>query len=187
MPSRVGQLLVASPKLVDPSFARTVTLIVEHSEESGALGLVLNRPTETRMADAWESALGGLGGPCEHDGLIFQGGPCEGPLMAMHTHAERSQFTPVEGVQVTADKEDLEWLMANNREPMRCFVNYSGWGPSQLEAEIETASWLLVPASARDVFLEPGRLWAELLRRIDPVQAALALNPRIRPSDPRHN
>ncbi len=184
MESRAGQLLIASPKLLDPNFARTVTLIVEHGE-SGALGLVLNRRTETRMNEAWEQVSDA---PCEHRGWVYRGGPCEGPLMAVHTHSERSQFEPLPGVHVTADREDLEWLMAADAGPMRCFVGYAGWGAGQLEVEVETSSWLLVRADETEVFDRAAEgQWAALLRRVDPAQAALALNPRIVPSDPSHN
>ncbi len=115
--------------------------------------------------------------------------------MAMHTLEEHSQFEPLPGLHVTADRDDLEWLMANHHGPMKCFVGYAGWGPGQLEAEIETSSWLLARAEV-DAVLEAGddegpersaARWASLLRLVDPVQAALALNPRIVPSDPSHN
>lgn len=183
MESRAGQLLIASASLQDPNFARTVTLIVEHTED-GTLGLVLNRPTTTLMRDAWSHVSAS---PCHHEGWVHHGGPCEGPLMAVHQHAGKGQYEPLEGVYVTADAEDLTWLMEHNEESMVCFVGYAGWAAGQLEAELETGSWLLWPADHEQVFSADERQWLELLRRVDPVQAALVLNPRIRPSDPSMN
>src|ERR1700681_3550194 len=66
-----GQFLVASRELLDPSFARSVVLLVQHSEE-GAMGLVVNRPTKTTLAEAWKQVSEA---PCPMNGLIYLGGP----------------------------------------------------------------------------------------------------------------
>src|ERR1700761_360810 len=80
-----GKVLVASAELLDPNFARSIVLIVQH-DENGAMGLVLNRPLETTVAEAWTqvSAV-----PYPNNDTLFQGGPCEGPLMVVHREAER--------------------------------------------------------------------------------------------------
>ena len=83
MKSLQGQLLIASPKLFDPNFFRSVILLVQHGE-NGALGLVLNRPLEMTIANAWEQVSEM---PCEATGFLHQGGPCDGPLMVLHTDA----------------------------------------------------------------------------------------------------
>ena len=75
-----GHFLVASRELLDPNFARSVVLIIRHSEE-GAMGLVLNRPTKTSVSEAWKQVSEA---PCPTTGLIHLGGPCRGPLMAIH-------------------------------------------------------------------------------------------------------
>ena len=78
MPEKLiqGQLLIASSRLMDPNFVRTVILLVRYGDD-GALGLVLNRPLETSVKEACEKVLET---PCNADGNLFQGGPCEGPL-----------------------------------------------------------------------------------------------------------
>src|SRR5687768_5273835 len=81
MKSLQGQLLIASPKLFDPNFFRSVVLLVQHTD-AGALGLVLNRPLEMTINDAWGQVSET---PCDATGFLHQGGPCEGPLMVLHT------------------------------------------------------------------------------------------------------
>src|SRR5205814_2997514 len=83
MKSLQGQLLIASPKLFDPNFFRSVVLLVQHTE-NGALGLILNHPLEMTIANAWEQVSEM---PCEATGVLHQGGPCDGPLMVLHTEA----------------------------------------------------------------------------------------------------
>ena len=75
-----GQFLVASRKLLDPNFVRSVVLLVRHSDE-GAMGLVINRPTKTTVAEAWRQVSEA---PARREALIHLGGPCRGPLMAVH-------------------------------------------------------------------------------------------------------
>src|SRR5438876_10549654 len=76
-----GQLLLATVKLVDPNFARAVVLMVQH-DENGAMGLILNRPLETTIQEVCSQQLDLT---CAVDGPLHLGGPCEGPLMILHT------------------------------------------------------------------------------------------------------
>src|ERR1700720_344277 len=85
-----GQLLLASSRLADPNFARAVVLMVSHGEE-GSLGLVLNRPLEMTVKEACEQVLETT---CEIDDALHQGGPCEGPLMVLHTQMPALQLEP---------------------------------------------------------------------------------------------
>src|SRR5437660_1340859 len=103
MKSLQGQLLLASSRLPDPNFARTVILMVRHGEE-GALGLVLNRPLETTVHEACSEVLET---PCAAEGFLYQGGPCEGPLMALHTNADASDMDVIEGVYFTTEREKM--------------------------------------------------------------------------------
>src|SRR4051795_298785 len=95
MKSLQGQLLIAAPKLRDPNFFRSVVLLVQHDEQ-GSLGLVLNRPLEVSIRAAWKQLSSTS---CEIDGNLYQGGPCEGCLMALHTDVEASDMEVTEGVQ----------------------------------------------------------------------------------------
>ena len=107
MDSLQGKLLIASPRLLDPNFARAVVLMVQHGEE-GALGLVLNRPLETSVSDLFEQVLGA---PTAAEGVLHQGGPCKGPLMVLHTHEEAADLTVRDGVYFSTEREKIESLI----------------------------------------------------------------------------
>jgi putative transcriptional regulator len=80
MDSLRGQLLLASRRLADPNFFHAVVLMVQHGED-GALGLVINRPLEVTIKQACDDSLEMV---CETEGILHQGGPCQGPLMVLH-------------------------------------------------------------------------------------------------------
>jgi len=185
MPNRQGQLIIALPDLVDPNFHQTVTLMIQH-DAGGALGLTLNRPADLTLKQAW-AQIDEATTPCHQVGRIHLGGPCPGPLMLLHTHADRSQITVCDGVYFTAEPEDITWLMEHNDQPMKCFATHSGWGPGQLEDELERASWITRPAAWADVFEAGPRQWFDLLRQINPSQAAVVANPNLLNTDPSMN
>src|SRR5687767_11112387 len=95
MTSLQGQLLIASPKLVDPNFFHTVILLVQHNDE-GALGLVLNRPLRTTVKEMWREVAEDE--ECEVEGPLHQGGPCEGALMVVHADAAEAEAQVTDGV-----------------------------------------------------------------------------------------
>src|SRR5437764_733950 len=101
MTSLQGQLLIASPKLLDPNFAQSVILMIQHNDE-GALGLVLNRPLGMSVRSAWEQVSEI---PCEIESPLLKGGPCEGPLMVVHTSAALSQVEVLPGVYFSTEKD----------------------------------------------------------------------------------
>lgn len=183
MKSLQGQLLVATPQLLDPNFFRTVVLIVQHDQGS-ALGLVLNRALDTSVRDAWQEVSAEA---CEVDGPLHQGGPCDGPLMVVHTDPACSAMEVAEGIHFTADREDVEQLAARNDSPMKFFVGYAGWGPGQLEAEIEEGSWVVIPATPEQVFSEEEDLWARAYAQVVPSVAFPWLDPDRIPDDPSVN
>jgi putative transcriptional regulator len=158
-----GKLLVASTRLVDPNFIHTVVLIVKHSPEDGALGVVLNRPLEMSVKEAMESILETT---CSVDQMLRQGGPCEGPLMVVHTAQALAEQQVVEGVYFTTERSRIESIMDNGGEPARYFVGYAGWAKGQLESELETGSWLTLAATSEHVFGEHEDLWSELTTRL---------------------
>jgi putative transcriptional regulator len=182
---RQGQILLAGPRLEDPNFAQTVTLLVQHDDE-GALGLVLNRPTKLTVAAALEQHAA-VASSCGHIGLLHHGGPCSGPLMLLHNRGDRSGVSVCDGVHFTVDADDVAWLLEHHDGPMKCFAGYAGWGSGQLEAEIEVGSWLIARATREAVFDGGEGQWLELLSRIDPTHAKLARQPWLRPADPTVN
>ena len=184
MTSRRGQLLLAGTQLVDPNFVQTVTVLVEHNDQ-GAMGLVLNRPTKTTVAQAWAQV--DVDTPCLQDGFLYHGGPCAGPLMLLHTDRDHGQIQVTDGIFYTNDAEDVQWLVEHHRDAIKCFVGYAGWGPGQLEAELDAESWIVAPATASEVFDAAPQQWFDLLSAINPAQAAIMRNPKIVPPDPSVN
>ena len=184
MKSLKGHFLIASPRLSDPNFARAVVLMVQHGDE-GALGLIVNRPLETTIREVCEKVLDS---PCGVEAALHQGGPCEGPLMVLHTRggiAEGDDVQVLPGVYFTAERGKIERLMGEDQpEEVRSkfFVGYAGWGAGQLEGELETGSWLTTRADSSQVF-EPGeKLWPKLTTAL-----TAGIDPARIPDDPSVN
>ena len=173
-----GRLLVATPLLGDPNFDRTVVLMLEHSDE-GALGVVLNRPSEIDLAGSlphWDT----LAAP---PSVVFVGGPVsQGAVIALarvqaETDTEAwSRVLPRVGVlDLTLGLESLGVEV----EEVRVFTGYSGWGPGQLEGEIDEGAWFVVDADPSDAMVEdPDALWSAVLKRQGGELAKFALYPR---------
>jgi putative transcriptional regulator len=159
MASTQGKLLIASPRLADPNFAHTVVLMIQHSEQ-GALGLVLNRPLQTTVREACQASLSD---PCEVEDFLHQGGPCQGPLMVLHGNELSKDSDVLPGIYFTTERGKIESLLRHPSSHARYFVGYSGWGPGQLEAEMEVESWLIVPAESSLVFESKSNVWSKLM------------------------
>ncbi len=177
-----GKLLVSTPALFDPNFRRTVVLIGEHGDE-GAMGLVLNRPSATTVGEA-VPALADVTGT---DAPVYVGGPVqpEAVLVLAQFDDLSSAAAVVAGdVGFAAGDRDLE-LLADTTRKARVFAGYAGWGPGQLELELEEESWLVEPSTGVDLFPAPGDdLFASVLRRKgDTTHQVLALMP----TDPSQN
>ena len=172
-----GSLLVAAPTMADPNFARTIVLLLDASE-SGALGVVLNRPTELEVVDVLEPWADLVVGP----GVLFQGGPVEtDAALAVATVAADDDpvgWRRVYGSTGLVDLDAPVEILASAVSALRIFAGYAGWGSGQLEAEIDEGAWYVVPAEVQDPFLvEPERLWAQVLRRQGGQLAMLATMP----------
>ena len=151
-----GKLLIASPALPD-WFRRTVILIVEHTEE-GAFGLVLNRRSETTVADA-VPVLEGLAGP---DEPVHIGGPVqqEGVVALGEFPDPGLSPKPVVGDVGLVDLDHPP----EGLERVRVFAGHAGWGEGQLDGELEAEAWIVAEAEPGDAFSD-GDLWADALRR----------------------
>jgi putative transcriptional regulator len=195
--STAGKLLIAEPMLEDPNFDRTVVLMIEHTPE-GALGVVLNRPTELEV----DTVLGEWSALAANPPVLYMGGPVE--QNAVLALARRSRglghpdprhpsagshvwpddpgdrpdtpgWTTVVGevgtIDLHLDPEDV----ASGLDGVRFFAGYSGWGGGQLEAELAEGAWLVVPAQSDDVFApDPDTMWRAVLRRQGGKVAMLA-------------
>jgi putative transcriptional regulator len=169
-----GQLLIAAPSLFD-YFRRSVVLVLEHSDE-GAMGVVLNRESDTRVAEV-VPALASLAEPEE---LVRIGGPVSPQsVVALGDFADVGEAgTHVVGSLGTLDPE------AGNESlrRVRVYAGYAGWAPGQLDGELDEEAWLVLPAEAGDPFAD-GDIWSEALRRKGGNYRLLATMP----SDPSMN
>ncbi|HEV2074874.1 MAG TPA: YqgE/AlgH family protein [Thermoleophilaceae bacterium] len=180
MDSLRGQLLVAAPNLVDPNFRRTVVLIAEHDEE-GALGLVLNRRLELAVADVVPEL-----DPLAPNGRVHAGGPVRPSgalILAEFEEPGAAGLLVVGSVGLpAADMEVDDLVGAASRA--RVFAGHGGWGPGQLDTELEADGWIVLPAEPDDVFTADSEgLWATVLERQGGEYALLARMP----ADPRMN
>lgn len=161
-----GHLLLAAPSLFDPNFRRTVVLITEHTDD-GAMGLVLNRAAEVTVADAVPDLSMYA---AEFDEPLYVGGPVQTNsviVVAEFDDPELSADVFMEGDIgfVPANADDHELLAATCRRT-RVFAGHSGWGPGQLEAEMEEKAWIVEPAIREDLFeTRPDELWSAVMRR----------------------
>ena len=158
--------------LDDPNFDRSVVYMVEHHDE-GALGLVLNRPSGEELVDpleGWVTAQSApstvfSGGPVEPDALIALA-RLEHRVTAGSTDDDTSYLAPLTGDIASADLAADPALVIGQINALRVFRGYAGWEPGQLEAEIESGSWIVVDSESSDVFTDdPEALWRRVLRR----------------------
>jgi putative transcriptional regulator len=181
---RAGMLLVASPELVDPNFVDTVVLLLD-ADETGAMGVVLNRPTPVPVV----SVLAGWEDLVAEPEVLFRGGPVS-PEGALAVGLVRDRGDVPAGLRQVADRLVIIDLDAeatdldNAVDGMRIFAGYAGWGAGQLEGEIEGGDWYLVPALPPDAFrADPTDLRRDVMRR-QPGELAWHAN---RPADPELN
>jgi putative transcriptional regulator len=170
-----GQLLLASSDLFDPNFRRTVVLVTAHDED-GAMGLILNRPSEASVAEA----VPVLGEVVDEQAVVFAGGPVEPGAVVVLAEwddpddAAALVFEDIGFMPADADTAVLE--AATRRK--RVFAGYAGWGAGQLDAELAADGWIIESARPDDVFPSPeDDLWADVLRRKGGPYALLATMP----------
>lgn len=165
---RPGTLLIASPQLVGPTFARTVIYMIEHND-AGSIGVVINRMSQTavhNVTPAWTDLAASpralfIGGPVKQDAALCLGVLKFGVDADAHPGL-RSVTGRVVLVDLDADPESLTDIL----EGVRLFAGYSGWGIGQLDAEMEQDSWLLASALPRDLLAPPTvDVWSTVLRR----------------------
>lgn len=163
-----GRLLVANPLLPDPNFDRTVVLLLAYGGE-GALGVVLNRPSETLVGvplEQWEDLAAApavlfVGGPVQHQAVI-----CLGRAERSLPAGSEGWFKAVTPELGTLDPELDPGVLGGRFRQVRIFAGYAGWSPGQLEGEIEAGAWWIVEGAADDPFsVDPANLWKHVLRR----------------------
>ena len=179
-----GTLLVASPDLLDPNFADAVVLVLD-ADESGALGVILNRPSQVPVAAVLESWADVVADP----DVLFHGGPVstDGALaVAVLTDPEDAPvgWRATYGAVGLIDLDSPVELVDGSVRAMRVFAGYAGWGAEQLVEEIAEGSWYVVASELDDVFrADVEDLRRRVLRR-QPGELAWAST---RPADPLMN
>src|SRR3954471_1789880 len=176
MESLRGKLLLASPTMADPNFARSVVLIAEHTDE-GAMGLVLNRPAMTTVGDAVPD-LAWLTGD---EAQVFVGGPVAETAVIVLAEFDRPDVAGalVDGDLgfIGTDADDPEALEGAIRRA-RVVAGHAGWGPGQLESELEEEAWIVEPPLREEIFSDDAQgLWAAILRRKGRRYALLSTMP----------
>jgi len=161
-----GTFLVARRSVNDPRFAETVILLLGYSDQ-GAMGLIINRPTDVRLA----SALPKMKELRDRPDRIFVGGPVSPNAMLLLI----GSATPPEGAQpvlgdvyVSGKLESLRKALGKNGKThrLRAYAGYAGWGPGQLDHEIARGDWAVGPADAATIFDTPSDgIWPKLIDR----------------------
>jgi putative transcriptional regulator len=180
MPFLTAHILISSASLYDPNFRHTVVLIGSHDDE-GAVGVILNRPTEVLVADA-VPPLADLAGV---DAKLFEGGPVQPtqPVLLAELRDSDRVDLPVLG-SIGFLTGEIEETLRPSILRARVYAGYSGWGAGQLEAELAADAWIVEPARAEDVFTDqPDSLWRRILERKGGEYRRIAMVPK----DPRVN
>jgi len=175
MDSLRGKLLIAPPMLLDPNFARTVVLVAAH-DENGALGLVLNRPLQTPIAEI-SPVLTSLAEP---GSMLHSGGPVApdaAVVLADFIDPALSALTIFGNVGFPSAECELDDL-AHGARRARVFAGHSGWGPGQLDGELEDDGWIVGQLAPDELWQSDStQLWSTALRRKGGSYALLARMP----------
>ena len=157
-----GRLLISEPFLPDPNFERTVVLLCEHNDE-GSFGFVLNKPSMIKVNDVMEDIKNlqeqvFVGGPVQQDTLHF-----------IHRNSSMENTSLIRdgifwggSVESLLLLSDTKQLLGND---IRFFLGYSGWGPGQLESELEEDSWIVCDFVTQELLFEtePHVMWKKAL------------------------
>jgi putative transcriptional regulator len=188
-PLEPGTFLIASLGLEDPTFARTVVLILQHVPDELTLGVIINRPLGDRAKDYPSEELDSITEGLEFDesvprsDLFYQGGPVERESLIFLHRVEhlKGDATPiVPGLFAGGDLDALrEFTDAEDEGPfVRFYLGYSEWAPGQLESEIALGAWILAPGGTELVFSEdPDTAWQQALQALGGKYAPMSFIP----------
>lgn len=178
-----NHFLIAMPGLMDSNFRRTVTYICEHNE-GGAMGIVLNRPTELQLEDILEQLEIETRDPEQGARTIYVGGPVQ-TERGFVLHADDSDWDSTlhvaPGISVTTSRDILE-AMARGAGPKSALValGYAGWEGGQLEEELASNAWLSGPADKQIIFDLPAD------QRLQAAASLLGVDLNLIPGDAGH-
>lgn len=173
---RTGSLLVATPPLKDPNFERSVVLLCNH-DPNGSIGLVLNQTMDASPDEVVDDLT-------DYDLPLFLGGPVQHNMVhILHQYSEKIDggIEIGDGLNWGGDIDTILRLLSENEiDPagIRFFMGYAGWGPGQLENEIEQEGWIVTHVPPHLIFeLEPDEMWRQILRRMGGKYAIMANHP----------
>ncbi len=165
-PLGVGRLLIADKDLHDPHFEKTVILLIHYDEEGGAGGLILTRPTETPISNA----LHDFPEAKENADMVYEGGPVatRSVLAVIRSKAALEDADRVLPEVYAVNTNKLLRRALKDKMEIRVFAGYAGWGPGQLEEEVDEGAWHVDTAKADLVFdNNPENLWHRLTLKLD--------------------
>ncbi len=173
-----GKILVTPRQSADPLFAQSVILLVQY-EDSGALGLMLNSPTEIHISEALAALKGAkkspdyvyLGGPVEPEGVLalLRAPGKTGDLTGNLTHVAR-------GTYMASTRKVLEDALSQGKRSaeLRVYLGYCGWTAGQLREEVRRGGWYIFDSSDDIVFdPKPDSLWKRMIERTELQMASL--------------
>jgi putative transcriptional regulator len=150
-----GQLLVATPEMRDPRFAETVIYMVKHDAD-GALGLVINRPLAKGPVEDLLKGFGMEGSEAKGEIIVHYGGPVS-PRAGFVLHSDdvllENSIKVADGIAMTADPKLIEAIGRGKGPRQSLFMlGYAGWGPGQLETELQAGAWFVVSGDKDLIF-----------------------------------
>jgi putative transcriptional regulator len=162
-------MLVAMPQIVDPFFWHSIVLLIEYTDE-GSLGIVINRPTELKVADVLhELEIPWTGDP---DEIVHLGGPVQPQLGSVLYRAEENGSDEtsaeiVDGLCVSQNIETLRRIAASLPFEIKLVLGYAGWSAGQLDEELQRHDWLIAPVDIDQVFApDAENVWERVLHSI---------------------
>ncbi len=161
-----GKFLVASRNLRDPTFSETVVLLTEYNRH-GALGLIINRPTEVKLSKVLPEVKGLEARP----DILYIGGPVaqrQMSLLIRSTSQPEGAHRVLKNIYVSSSLTVLQRMIDDDAkgERFRAYAGYAGWAPGQLDRELSRGGWHVLQADAETVFdKKPSEIWPELIRR----------------------
>ncbi len=164
-PSR-GLFLVADPKISDPSFKKTVVLLLQHGKK-GTMGLIINRSTAFPLSQL----LPKMDAVSQPVGILYDGGPVDRETLTLLYRSDltASEARPIfDDVYASQEARVLaeQLQLSEGRQDFRLYAGYAGWGPEQLQREMKRGDWHLVKADAASLYERPlKRIWQEMFNR----------------------
>ena len=188
MTSLAPTLLLSMPQLMDQHFSRAVVLLCKHSGDAGGFGLIVNRPliTTGRVVvnlGRWAGDEANETISTDRELQVWVGGPVEPNQSWMLVAGDPDRDgTPgmriADGLYLSTSPDLLQRMLESEPPPhARLVIGYSGWGPGQLEAELEASAWLMSDVDADLIFkTPPDRMWEAAIRRLGADPAALQMS-----------